>query len=122
MSDVTSVTQGGTPPGLGFLVPESKVHPPVARTGIVARTALIDRLDAAEAPVDDDRESDRQRDDRGRDDEIDDRVGEGLPEHRVLEQVLVVVQAREDRRPDETGIACGWIRSSPWRDLSGWRN
>src|SRR5690242_16125611 len=51
ISDVVSATEHGTAPGLGFLVPESKFHPPAARTGIVARTALIDRLAAAEAPV-----------------------------------------------------------------------
>jgi hypothetical protein len=38
-------------PGLGFSLPESKFHPPAARTGIVARTALVERLAAAQAPV-----------------------------------------------------------------------
>ena len=35
----------------GFELPESKLHPPAARPGIVARTALVDRLAAAQAPV-----------------------------------------------------------------------
>ena len=35
----------------GFELPESKFHPPAARPGIVARTALVDRLAAAQAPV-----------------------------------------------------------------------
>jgi LuxR family maltose regulon positive regulatory protein len=35
----------------GFELPESKFHPPAARPGIVDRTALVDRLAAAEAPV-----------------------------------------------------------------------
>ena len=39
------------PPRLGFELPESKFHPPAARPGIVARTALVDRLAAAQAPV-----------------------------------------------------------------------
>ena len=38
-------------PRLGFELPESKFHPPAARPGIVARTALVDRLAAAQAPV-----------------------------------------------------------------------
>src|SRR6266496_3088794 len=36
---------------LGFELPDSKFHPPAARPGIVRRTALIDRLAAARAPV-----------------------------------------------------------------------
>ena len=36
---------------LPFELPESKFHPPAARPGIVARTALVDRLAAAQAPV-----------------------------------------------------------------------
>jgi LuxR family maltose regulon positive regulatory protein len=35
----------------GFELPESKFHSPAARPGIVARTALVDRLAAAQAPV-----------------------------------------------------------------------
>ena len=35
----------------GFELPESKFHPLAARPGIVSRTALVDRLAAAEAPV-----------------------------------------------------------------------
>ena len=42
---------GTAAPRLGFWLPESKFHPPVARTGIVARTALIERLAATQAPV-----------------------------------------------------------------------
>jgi LuxR family transcriptional regulator, maltose regulon positive regulatory protein len=38
-------------PRLGFELPESKFHPPAARPGIVARTALVDRMAAAQAPV-----------------------------------------------------------------------
>jgi LuxR family transcriptional regulator, maltose regulon positive regulatory protein len=40
-----------TAPGLGFELPESKFHPPRARPGIVARTALVERLAAATVPV-----------------------------------------------------------------------
>ena len=36
---------------LGFALPESKFQPPVARPGIVARPALVERLAAATAPV-----------------------------------------------------------------------
>jgi LuxR family transcriptional regulator, maltose regulon positive regulatory protein len=36
---------------LGFALLESKFHPPAARPGIVARTALVDRLAAVQAPV-----------------------------------------------------------------------
>ena len=35
----------------GFELPESKFHSPAARPGIVARTALVDRLAAAQAQV-----------------------------------------------------------------------
>jgi LuxR family transcriptional regulator, maltose regulon positive regulatory protein len=38
-------------PGLGFAVSESKFHPPTVRPGIVVRTALVERLDAARVPV-----------------------------------------------------------------------
>ena len=41
----------GTAPRLAFELLESKFHPPVARPGIVARAALVDRLAAAQAPV-----------------------------------------------------------------------
>jgi len=40
-----------TAPRLGFELPESKFHPPRARPGIVARTALVERLAATTAPV-----------------------------------------------------------------------
>jgi LuxR family maltose regulon positive regulatory protein len=40
-----------TAPRLGFELPESKFHPPRARTGIVARTALVERLAIATTPV-----------------------------------------------------------------------
>ena len=42
---------GAAAPRLGFSLPESKFHPPAARTGIVARTALVERLAATQAPV-----------------------------------------------------------------------
>jgi LuxR family maltose regulon positive regulatory protein len=38
-------------PPLGFELLESKFHPPAARPGIVPRTALVDRLAGAQAPV-----------------------------------------------------------------------
>ena len=38
-------------PRLGFSLPESKFHPPAARTGVVARTALIERLATTQAPI-----------------------------------------------------------------------
>ncbi len=38
-------------PRLAFELLESKFHPPTARPGIVARTALVDRLATAQAPV-----------------------------------------------------------------------
>ena len=43
--------RGDTAPRPGFLLPESKFHPPAARTGIVARTALVERLAATQEPV-----------------------------------------------------------------------
>src|SRR5262245_34082395 len=43
--------RGAAAPRPGFLLPESKFHPPAARTGIVARTALVERLAATRAPV-----------------------------------------------------------------------
>jgi LuxR family maltose regulon positive regulatory protein len=48
------VVSGGdrrTAPRLTFELLESKFHPPVPRPGIVARTALIDRLVTAQAPI-----------------------------------------------------------------------
>src|SRR5215475_12009735 len=42
---------GAVAPRLGFSLPESKFHPPRARIGVVARTALVERLAAAQAPV-----------------------------------------------------------------------
>ena len=50
-SHVTSGGDRGAAPRLGFALPESKFHPPAARPGIVARTALVERLAAAQAPV-----------------------------------------------------------------------
>ena len=52
--DVPPVISGGdhgTAPRLAFELLESKFHPPVARPGIVARAALVNRLAAAQAPV-----------------------------------------------------------------------
>jgi LuxR family transcriptional regulator, maltose regulon positive regulatory protein len=52
--DAKPVISGGdhrTAPRLAFELLESKFHAPVARPGIVARTALVDRLAAAQAPV-----------------------------------------------------------------------
>jgi LuxR family transcriptional regulator, maltose regulon positive regulatory protein len=52
--DELHVTPGGNRDvvsKLGFALPESKFQPPVARPGIVARTALVERLAAATAPV-----------------------------------------------------------------------
>ena len=53
-SPVVNVMSGldlETAPRLGFELPESKFHPPRARLGIVARTALVERLAATTAPV-----------------------------------------------------------------------
>jgi LuxR family transcriptional regulator, maltose regulon positive regulatory protein len=41
----------GTAPGPGFPLPEPKFHPPGTRPGIVVRTALVERLAAAQVPV-----------------------------------------------------------------------
>jgi hypothetical protein len=52
--DAERVISGGdhrTAPRLPFELLESKLHPPAGRPGIVARTALVDRLAAAQAPV-----------------------------------------------------------------------
>jgi LuxR family maltose regulon positive regulatory protein len=52
--DESSAISGNDRPSAlrpGFELPESKFHPPAARPGIVDRTALVDRLAAAEAPV-----------------------------------------------------------------------
>jgi LuxR family maltose regulon positive regulatory protein len=52
--DELHVTSGGNRDvvsKLGFALPESKFQPPAARPGIVARTALVERLAAATAPV-----------------------------------------------------------------------
>jgi LuxR family maltose regulon positive regulatory protein len=51
VADVMSGRDLETAPGLGFELPESKFHPPRARPGIVARTALVERLTAAAVPV-----------------------------------------------------------------------
>ncbi len=52
--DEPSVVSGGdrgAAPKPGFHLPESKFQPPAARVGIVPRTALVDRLAAAQASV-----------------------------------------------------------------------
>ena len=52
--DAKPVISGGdhrTAPRLAFELLESKFHAPVTRPGIVARTALVDRLAAAQVPV-----------------------------------------------------------------------
>jgi len=52
--DAKPVISGGdhrTAPRLAFELLESKFHAPVTRPGIVARTALVDRLAASQAPV-----------------------------------------------------------------------
>ena len=51
MPPVISDGDHGTAPRLAFELLESKFHPPVARPGIVARAALVNRLAAAQAPV-----------------------------------------------------------------------
>ncbi len=51
MPPVISDGDHGTVPRLAFELLESKFHPPVARPGIVARAALVNRLAAAQAPV-----------------------------------------------------------------------
>ena len=52
MVDVMSGTaHGAVAPRLGFSLPESKFHPPPARTGVVARTALVERLAGTQAPI-----------------------------------------------------------------------
>lgn len=51
MPPVISGGDHGTAPRLAFELLESKFHPPVARPGIVARAALVNRLAAAQAPV-----------------------------------------------------------------------
>ncbi len=48
---VVSGGDHGTGPGLAFELLESKFHPPVGRPGIVPRTALVERLATAQAPV-----------------------------------------------------------------------
>jgi LuxR family transcriptional regulator, maltose regulon positive regulatory protein len=50
--DEPSVISGSRAvPRLGFELSESKFQPPAARRGIVARTALVDRIATAQAPV-----------------------------------------------------------------------
>jgi LuxR family transcriptional regulator, maltose regulon positive regulatory protein len=51
VSQVMSGRDHRTAPGPGFLLPEPKLHPPGTRPGIVVRTALVDRLTSAQAPV-----------------------------------------------------------------------
>jgi len=54
ITDAPPVISGAdhrTAPRLAFELLESKFHPPTARPGIVARTALVDRLATAQAPV-----------------------------------------------------------------------
>jgi len=48
---VTSGRNRDIAPKLGFALPESKFQPPVARPGIVARTALVEHLVTTRAPV-----------------------------------------------------------------------
>src|SRR5690349_8652675 len=48
---MSGVGHGAAAPRLGFLLPESKYRPPAAPAGIDARTALIERLAATQAPV-----------------------------------------------------------------------
>lgn len=51
MTNVISSRDLETASRLGFELPESKFHPPVARPGIVVRTALIEQLAVTTAPV-----------------------------------------------------------------------
>jgi LuxR family maltose regulon positive regulatory protein len=51
VSQVMSGRDQGTAAGPGFVLSEPKFHPPGARPGIVARTALLQRLATAQAPV-----------------------------------------------------------------------
>ena len=54
VTDAVHVTSGRNrdiAPKLGFALPESKFQPPVARPGIVARTALVGQLLGTQAPV-----------------------------------------------------------------------
>jgi LuxR family maltose regulon positive regulatory protein len=51
VSQVMSGRDQGTAAGPGFALSEPKFHPPGVRPGIVARTALVQRLAAAQAPV-----------------------------------------------------------------------
>ena len=51
MSQVMPRSDQGTAAGPGFALSEPKFHPPGARPGIVARTALLQRLATAQAPV-----------------------------------------------------------------------
>jgi LuxR family transcriptional regulator, maltose regulon positive regulatory protein len=51
VADAVSGLDLQTAPSPGFELPESKFHPPRARPGIVARTALVERLAATTAPV-----------------------------------------------------------------------
>jgi LuxR family transcriptional regulator, maltose regulon positive regulatory protein len=51
VSQVMSRSDQGTGAGPGFALSEPKFHPPGARPGIVARTALLRRLATAQAPV-----------------------------------------------------------------------
>ena len=51
MVDMMSGLDLETAPRLGFELPESKFHPPTPRTGIIARTALVEQLAVTTAPV-----------------------------------------------------------------------
>jgi LuxR family transcriptional regulator, maltose regulon positive regulatory protein len=51
VSQVISGRAQGTAAGPGFALSEPKFHPPGARPGIVVRTALLQRLATAQAPV-----------------------------------------------------------------------
>src|SRR5215472_2415819 len=51
VSQVMSGRAQGTAAGPGFALSEPKFHPPATRPGIVVRTALLQRLATAQAPV-----------------------------------------------------------------------
>ena len=51
VSQVMSDRDHRAAPGPGFSLPEPKFHPPGTRPGIVGRTALVERLAAAQEPV-----------------------------------------------------------------------
>ena len=61
-------------------------------------------VDAAQLAVDHDGQRDRQDDQDRRDQQVDDRMGQRQPERRVREQVLVVLEADPDGRPDDVVV------------------